>query len=62
MRVFVCFNVYVQVYRTQASTRLAALEEAGEGRTASYQREILHLQRLLRERQEAEEKLLQSKR
>ncbi|KAF3833113.1 hypothetical protein F7725_026778 [Dissostichus mawsoni] len=32
------------------------------GRTASYQREILHLQRLLRERQEAEERLLQSKR
>ncbi|XP_072237115.1 centrosomal protein of 89 kDa [Leuresthes tenuis] len=52
----------VKVYRTQASTKLAALEEAAEGRTASYQREILHLQRLLRERQEAEEKLLQSKR
>nr|XP_046257231.1 centrosomal protein of 89 kDa isoform X3 [Scatophagus argus] len=52
----------VKVYRTQASTRLAALEEAVEGRTASYQREILHLQRLLRERQEAEERLLQSKR
>ncbi|XP_008296140.1 centrosomal protein of 89 kDa [Stegastes partitus] len=52
----------VKVYRRQASTRLAALEEAAEGRTASYQREILHLQRLLRERQEAEEKLLQSKR
>ncbi|KAM9408319.1 centrosomal protein of 89 kDa [Pholidichthys leucotaenia] len=52
----------VKVYRRQASTRLAALEEAVEGRTASYQREILHLQRLLRERQEAEEKLLQSKR
>ncbi|CAG5851542.1 unnamed protein product, partial [Menidia menidia] len=51
-----------QVYRTQASTRLAALEEAVEGRTASHQREILHLQRLLSERQEAEEKLLQSKR
>ncbi|XP_040921892.1 centrosomal protein of 89 kDa [Toxotes jaculatrix] len=52
----------VKVYRRQASTRLAALEEAAEGRTASYQREILHLQRLLRERQEAEERLLQSKR
>ncbi|XP_028258606.1 centrosomal protein of 89 kDa isoform X2 [Parambassis ranga] len=52
----------VKVYRRQASTRLAALEEAAEGRTASCQREILHLQRLLRERQEAEEKLLQSKR
>ncbi|KAM6942730.1 centrosomal protein of 89 kDa [Xenentodon cancila] len=52
----------VKVYRRQASTRLAALEEALEGREASYQREILHLQRLLRERQEAEEKLLQSKR
>ncbi|XP_030581559.1 centrosomal protein of 89 kDa [Archocentrus centrarchus] len=52
----------VKVYRSQASTRLAALEEAAEGRTASYQREILHLQRLLRERQEAEEKVLQSKR
>ncbi|XP_023118144.2 centrosomal protein of 89 kDa isoform X2 [Amphiprion ocellaris] len=52
----------VKVYRRQASTRLAALEEAAEGRTASYQREILHLQRLLRERQETEEKLLQSKR
>uniref|UniRef100_A0A4W6G0V7 Centrosomal protein 89 n=1 Tax=Lates calcarifer TaxID=8187 RepID=A0A4W6G0V7_LATCA len=50
------------VYRRQASTRLAALEEAAEGRTASHQREILHLQRLLRERQEAEERLLQSKR
>ncbi|XP_055363358.1 centrosomal protein of 89 kDa isoform X2 [Betta splendens] len=52
----------VKVYRTQASTRLAALEDAAEGRTASYQKEILHLQRLLRERQEAEERLLQSKR
>ncbi|XP_013873438.1 centrosomal protein of 89 kDa [Austrofundulus limnaeus] len=52
----------IKVYRRQTSTRLAALEEAAEGRTASYQREILHLQRLLRERQEAEEKLLQSKR
>ncbi|XP_078102186.1 centrosomal protein of 89 kDa [Sander vitreus] len=52
----------VKVYRKQASTRLAVLEEAAEGRTASYQREILHLQRLLRERQEAEERLLQSKR
>ncbi|XP_033963742.1 centrosomal protein of 89 kDa isoform X1 [Pseudochaenichthys georgianus] len=52
----------VKVYRSQASTRLAGLEEAAEGRTASYQREILHLQRLLRERQDAEERLLQSKR
>uniref|UniRef100_A0A1A8JCP7 Centrosomal protein 89 n=1 Tax=Nothobranchius kuhntae TaxID=321403 RepID=A0A1A8JCP7_NOTKU len=52
----------IKVYRRQASTRLAALEEAVEGKTASCQREILHLQRLLRERQEAEEKLLQSKR
>ncbi|XP_071344372.1 centrosomal protein of 89 kDa isoform X2 [Trachinotus anak] len=52
----------VKVYRRQASTKLAALEEAAEGRTASYQREILHLQRLLKERQEAEERLLQSKR
>ncbi|XP_049458276.1 centrosomal protein of 89 kDa isoform X1 [Epinephelus fuscoguttatus] len=52
----------VKVYRRQASTRLAVLEEAAEGRTASHQREILHLQRLLRERQEAEERLLQSKR
>ncbi|XP_059210588.1 centrosomal protein of 89 kDa [Centropristis striata] len=52
----------VKVYRMQASTRLAVLEESAEGRTASYQREILHLQRLLRERQEAEERLLQSKR
>ncbi|XP_069390605.1 centrosomal protein of 89 kDa isoform X2 [Paralichthys olivaceus] len=52
----------VKVYRRQASTRLAALEEAAEGRTASHRREILHLQRLLRERQEAEERLLQSKR
>uniref|UniRef100_A0A3Q3LRG4 Centrosomal protein 89 n=1 Tax=Mastacembelus armatus TaxID=205130 RepID=A0A3Q3LRG4_9TELE len=52
----------VKVYRRQASTRLAALEEAVEGKTASYQKEILHLQRLLRERQEAEERLLQSKR
>ncbi|XP_028456493.1 centrosomal protein of 89 kDa [Perca flavescens] len=52
----------VKMYRKQASTRLAVLEEAAEGRTASYQREILHLQRLLRERQEAEERLLQSKR
>ncbi|XP_039992629.1 centrosomal protein of 89 kDa isoform X1 [Xiphias gladius] len=52
----------VKVHRRQSSTRLAALEEAAEGRTASYKREILHLQRLLRERQEAEERLLQSKR
>ncbi|XP_047219971.1 centrosomal protein of 89 kDa isoform X2 [Girardinichthys multiradiatus] len=52
----------LKVYRRQASTRLAALEEAVEGRTASHQREIFHLQKLLRERQEAEEKLLQSKR
>ncbi|XP_073320959.1 centrosomal protein of 89 kDa [Pagrus major] len=52
----------VKVYRRQASTRLSMLEEAVEGRTASYQREILYLQRLLRERQEAEERLLQSKR
>ncbi|XP_067351132.1 centrosomal protein of 89 kDa isoform X2 [Channa argus] len=52
----------VKVYRRQASTRLAALEEAAEGKTASYQKEILHLQRLLKERQEAEERLLQSKR
>ncbi|XP_038126920.1 centrosomal protein of 89 kDa isoform X3 [Cyprinodon tularosa] len=52
----------LKVYRRQASTRLAVLEEAAEGRTASYQREIVHLQKLLRERQEAEEKLLQSKR
>ncbi|TKS69723.1 Centrosomal protein of 89 kDa [Collichthys lucidus] len=58
-----CQNApYRGVYRRQASTRLAVLEEAAEGRTASYQREILHLQRLLRERQEAEERLLQSKR
>lgn len=55
-------NVDAQVYRRQAATRLAALEEAAVGRTTSYEREILHLQRLLRERQEAEEKLLQSKR
>lgn len=55
-------HVCVQVYRKQASTRLTALEEEVGGRTASYQREILHLQRLLRERQEAEEGLLQSKR
>ncbi|XP_056268877.1 centrosomal protein of 89 kDa isoform X2 [Pseudoliparis swirei] len=52
----------VKVYRRQASTRLAVLEEAAEGQTASCQREILHLQRLLKERQEAEERLLQSKR
>ncbi len=58
----VCVCVCVQLYRRQASTRLAVLEEAAEGRTASYQREILHLQRLLRDRQEAEERLLQSKR
>ncbi|KAM7406527.1 hypothetical protein PAMP_000901 [Pampus punctatissimus] len=55
-------SAQLAVYRRQASSRLAALEEAAEGRTASYQREILHLQRLLRERQEAEERLLQSKR
>ncbi|XP_029954166.1 centrosomal protein of 89 kDa isoform X2 [Salarias fasciatus] len=52
----------VTVYRKQASSRLAALEEAAEGQTASHQRELLHLQRLLGERREAEEKLLQSKR
>ncbi|XP_071391198.1 centrosomal protein of 89 kDa [Centroberyx affinis] len=52
----------VKVYRRQASSRLAALEEAAEGKTASYGREILHLQRLLGERQEAEERLLQYKR
>ncbi|XP_070826666.1 centrosomal protein of 89 kDa isoform X1 [Chaetodon trifascialis] len=59
---FVKLQEEVKVYRMQASTRLAVLEEAAEGRTASYQREILHLQKLLRERQEAEERLLQSKR
>ncbi|KAM8895025.1 centrosomal protein of 89 kDa [Spinachia spinachia] len=52
----------VKVYRSKATTRLAGLQEAAEGRTASHQREILHLQRLLTERQEAEERLLQSKR
>ncbi|KAM3877095.1 centrosomal protein of 89 kDa [Diretmus argenteus] len=52
----------VKVYRRQASARLAALEEAAEGKTTSYRREILHLQRQLGERQEAEEKLLQYKR
>lgn len=52
----------VKVYRRQVSSKLAVLEKAAEGKTASYRREILHLQRLLRERQEAEERLLQSKR
>ncbi|XP_029904034.1 centrosomal protein of 89 kDa isoform X2 [Myripristis murdjan] len=52
----------VKVYRRQASARLAALQEAAEGKTASHRREVLHLQRLLGERQEAEERLLQYKR
>ncbi|XP_055088498.1 centrosomal protein of 89 kDa isoform X2 [Periophthalmus magnuspinnatus] len=52
----------VKVYRRQASSRLAVLERAAEGSVASHRREILHLQRLLGERQEAEERLLQSKR
>uniref|UniRef100_A0AAV2LMU0 Uncharacterized protein n=1 Tax=Knipowitschia caucasica TaxID=637954 RepID=A0AAV2LMU0_KNICA len=50
------------VYRKQASSRLAELEQASEGSAASHRKEILHLQRLLGERQEAEERLLQSKR
>ncbi|XP_061819427.1 centrosomal protein of 89 kDa-like [Nerophis lumbriciformis] len=52
----------VKVYRKQASSRLAALEEAAEGKAASYHREVVHLQSLLAERQQAEERLLQSKR
>uniref|UniRef100_A0A3P9L7I0 Centrosomal protein 89 n=1 Tax=Oryzias latipes TaxID=8090 RepID=A0A3P9L7I0_ORYLA len=51
-----------KVYRRHAASRLAQLEESLEGTTASHRREILHLQRLLSGRQEAEEKLLQSKR
>ncbi|XP_072320765.1 centrosomal protein of 89 kDa [Eucyclogobius newberryi] len=52
----------VKVYRRQASSRLVELERAAEGSVASHRREILHLQRLLGERQQAEERLLQSKR
>ncbi|XP_061602808.1 centrosomal protein of 89 kDa isoform X2 [Cololabis saira] len=52
----------VKEYRSKASSRLTELQEALQGREASYRREILHLQRLLGERQEAEEKLLQSRR
>ncbi|XP_068174441.1 centrosomal protein of 89 kDa isoform X2 [Antennarius striatus] len=52
----------VKVYRRQASTKLAVLQEETEGRRASYQREILNLQSLLKEKQKAEEILLQSKR
>ncbi|XP_061748606.1 centrosomal protein of 89 kDa [Nerophis ophidion] len=52
----------VKVYRKQASSRLAALEEAAEGKAASYHREVVHLQSLLAERRQAEERLLQSKR
>lgn len=52
----------IKEYRSQASTRLAALEDAADGKTESYQREIVRLQTLLRERREAEERLLQSKR
>lgn len=57
-----CVNAHVQVYRRHAASRLAQLEESLEGTKASHRREILHLQRLLSGRQEAEEKLLQSKR
>ncbi|XP_077376255.1 centrosomal protein of 89 kDa isoform X4 [Festucalex cinctus] len=52
----------VKVYRRLASSRLAALEEAAAGKAASHRREMVHLQRLLGERQQAEERLLQSKR
>ncbi|XP_061621163.1 centrosomal protein of 89 kDa isoform X1 [Phyllopteryx taeniolatus] len=52
----------VKVYRRLASSRLAALEEAAAGKAASHHREMVHLQRLLGERQQAEERLLQSKR
>ncbi|XP_077480958.1 centrosomal protein of 89 kDa [Stigmatopora argus] len=52
----------VKVYRKLASSRLAAAEEAAAGEAASHRREMVHLQRLLGERQQAEEKLLQSKR
>ncbi|KAF6717149.1 Multidrug resistance-associated protein 9 [Oryzias melastigma] len=57
-----CVNAHVQVYRRHAASRLAQLEESLEGTKAAHRREILHLQRLLSGRQEAEEKLLQSKR
>ncbi|XP_077570285.1 centrosomal protein of 89 kDa [Stigmatopora nigra] len=52
----------VKVYRKLASNRLAAAEEAAAGEAASHRREMVHLQRMLGERQRAEEKLLQSKR
>ncbi|XP_019731922.1 centrosomal protein of 89 kDa isoform X2 [Hippocampus comes] len=52
----------VKVYRRLASSRLAALEEAAADKAASHRWEMLHLQRLLGERQQAEERLLQSKR
>ncbi|XP_049573027.1 centrosomal protein of 89 kDa isoform X1 [Syngnathus scovelli] len=52
----------VKVYRKLASSRLAALEEAAAGTAASHRRDMVHLQRLLGERQQAEERLLQSKR
>ncbi|XP_057709840.1 centrosomal protein of 89 kDa [Corythoichthys intestinalis] len=52
----------IKVYRRLASSRLVAVEKEAEGKAASHRQEILHLQRLLGERQQAEEKLLQSKR
>ncbi|XP_051918442.1 centrosomal protein of 89 kDa isoform X2 [Hippocampus zosterae] len=52
----------VKVYRRLASSRLAALEEDAADKAASHRWEMLHLQRLLGERQQAEERLLQSKR
>ncbi|KAM8876793.1 centrosomal protein of 89 kDa [Synchiropus picturatus] len=52
----------VKEYRRQVTSRLAALKEAAEGTAARYQGEMLHLQRLLKERQQAEERLLQCNR
>ncbi|KAJ8407909.1 hypothetical protein AAFF_G00269530 [Aldrovandia affinis] len=59
----------VKVYKKQAATRLGVLghrlqdqEDDFAGKAASYQREIRHLQRLLRDKQEALDGVLQQKR
>lgn len=59
----------LQVYKKQATASLGALgqrlqeqEEDFAGKAASYQREIQHLQRLLQDKQEALDGVLQQKR
>ncbi|KAI1904238.1 hypothetical protein AGOR_G00003610 [Albula goreensis] len=58
-----------QVYKKQAATRLGVMghrlqeqEDDFAGKAASYQREIRHLQQLLRDKQEALDGVLQQKR